>query len=98
MSTDQRFESIVFVERNTFNLDFPRPAFPHQWLEYEETAPNEIVARLREATIVICNKLQLREGTLSQLPRLKLIAVAATGVDNIDLAFCRARKIAVCNT
>jgi len=90
MSTDQRFESIVFVERDTFNIDFPRPAFPHQWLEYEETAPNEIVARLREATIVICNKLQLREGTLSQLPRLKLIAVAATGVDNIDLAFCRA--------
>jgi glycerate dehydrogenase len=98
MSADQRFESVVFVERDTFNIQFPRPSFPHQWLEYEETAPDEIVARLRDATIVICNKLQLREATLSQLPKLRLIAVAATGVDNIDLAFCRARKIAVCNT
>jgi glycerate dehydrogenase len=98
MSADQRFESIVFVERDTFNIKFPRPSFPHEWLEYEETAPSEIVARLHDATIVICNKLQLREATLSQLPKLRLIAVAATGVDNIDLAFCRARKIAVCNT
>ena len=39
-----------------------------------------------------------REVVLAQLPKLRLIAVAATGVDNIDLAFCRSRGIAVCNT
>lgn len=98
MSADQRFESIVFVERDTFNIEFPRATFPHHWQEYDETAPNEVVTRLASATIVICNKLQLRKETLSQLPRLKLIAVAATGVDNIDLSYCQARKIAVCNT
>src|SRR6201999_582130 len=48
--------------------------------------------------IVICNKLALRADTLSQLRKLKLIAVAATGTDNVDLDYCRAHNIAVCNT
>jgi glycerate dehydrogenase len=91
-------EIIVFLERNTFNVPFRRPAFAHEWSEFGETAPGEVVERLAPATIAICNKLPLRAETLSQLPKLKLIAVAATGVDNVDLAYCRGHNIAVCNT
>ena len=91
-------EQIVFLERNTFNVPFRKPAFEHQWFEFGETAPEEVVERLAQATIAICNKLQLRAETLSQLPQLRLIAVAATGVDNVDLAYCRSHNIAVCNT
>jgi glycerate dehydrogenase len=91
-------ESIVFLERNTFNVEFRRPEFAHEWIEYEETDPSEVVDRLRDATIVICNKLSLREDVLSQLPGLRLIAVAATGTDNVDLDYCRTHNIAVCNT
>jgi len=91
-------EIIVFLERNTFNVPFRRPAFAHEWSEFGETAPGEVVERLAPATIAICNKLPLRAETLSQLPKLKLIAVAATGVDNVDLAYCRSHDIAVCNT
>ncbi len=91
-------ERIVFLERNTFDADFRRPGFNHKWVEYGETERNQIVERLRDATIVIGNKLPLREPDLSQLPKLKLIAVAATGVDNIDLSYCKSRGIAVCNT
>ena len=91
-------EIIVFLERNTFNVPFRRPAFPHEWSEFGETAADEVVERLALATIAICNKLPLRAETLSQLPKLKLIAVAATGVDNVDLAYCRSHEIAVCNT
>jgi len=91
-------EIIVFLERNTFNVPFRRPAFAHEWSEFGETAPGEVVERLAPATIAICNKLPLRAETLSQLPKLKLIAVAATGVDNVDLAYCRSHNIAVCNT
>jgi glycerate dehydrogenase len=97
MATNRRIESIVFLERNTFTIDFRRPAFAHEWIEYGETAPEEIVPRLRDATIAICNKLPMREDVVAQLPKLRLIAVAATGVDNIDLAFCRSRGIGVCN-
>jgi glycerate dehydrogenase len=90
-------QRIVFLERNTFTIDFRRPNFDHEWIEYDETRPGQILPRLRDASIVIVNKLPLREPELSQLPELKLIAVAATGVDNIDLPFCRSRGIAVCN-
>jgi glycerate dehydrogenase len=91
-------EIIVFLERNTFNVPFRRPAFEHEWSEFGETAAGEVVERLAPATIAICNKLPLRAETLSQLPKLRLIAVAATGVDNVDLAYCRSHNIAVCNT
>jgi glycerate dehydrogenase len=91
-------EIIVFLERNTFKVPFRRPAFAHEWSEFGETPPAEVVERLAPATIAICNKLPLRAETLSQLPKLKLIAVAATGVDNVDLAYCRSHDIAVCNT
>ena len=90
-------ERIVFLERNTLTIDFRKPVFEHQWIEYGVTEPDEIIPRLREATIAIVNKLPLRECELSELPRLQLIAVAATGVDNVDLSYCRDHDIAVCN-
>ena len=89
---------IVFLERNTFNVEFRRPDFDHEWIEYGETDDGQVVDRLRDAAIVICNKLSLRGDVLSQLPKLKLIAVAATGTDNVDLDYCRTHNIAVCNT
>ena len=91
-------DSIVFLERNTFNVPFRKPAFDHEWIEFGETSPGEVVDRLDRATIAICNKVALRAEALSQLPDLRLIAVAATGVDNVDLEFCRSHNIAVCNT
>jgi len=90
-------ERIVFLERNTFKVEFPRPQFEHKWVDYAETAPDQIVERLQNATIAICNKLPLRASDLARLPLLKLIAVAATGVDNIDLDYCKQQGIAVCN-
>ena len=62
-------ESIVFLERNTFNIQFRRPSFEHEWVEYGETDENQLIERLRNATIAICNKVGLRENTLSQLPQ-----------------------------
>ena len=91
-------ERIVFLERNTLDAEFRKPRFDHEWIEFGETDRCQIVERLRDATIAICNKLPLREPELSLLPKLKLVAVAATGVDNIDLSYCKTRGIAVCNT
>jgi len=89
---------IVFLERNTFSVSFRKPSFEHEWIEFGETTLDQVVDRLAQATIAICNKLQLRGDALAQLPELRLIAVAATGVDNVDLAYCRSHNIAVCNT
>lgn len=90
-------ERIVFLERDTFKADFRRPGFAHEWTEYAAPSSDEVVARLEGATIVICNKVRLGEKELAQLPQLRFIAVAATGVDNIDLDYCRAHSIAVAN-
>lgn len=90
-------EHIVFLERSTFKVQFRRPNFDHEWIDYEETSTDQILERLQPATIAICNKLPLRADELSFLPQLRLIAVAATGVDNIDLDYCQQNEIAVCN-
>jgi glycerate dehydrogenase len=90
-------ERIVFLDRDALIADVRRPAFAHEWREYAETAPAEVVARLHDATIAIVNKVSLREQELAQLPQLKLIAVAATGVDIIELEAARRRGVAVSN-
>lgn len=90
-------ERIVFLDRSTLIADVRRPAFEHEWTEYAMTAPAEVVERLRDATIFITNKVPLREAELSQLHQLKFIAVAATGVDIIDLDYCRRRNLPVSN-
>jgi glycerate dehydrogenase len=56
-----------------------------------------VIDRLRDATVAIINKVPLREESLAQLPKLKLIAMAATGYDCIDVEACRRRGIAVAN-
>jgi len=50
-----------------------------------------------EAEILISNKYPLGAATLFQLPRLRLICVAATGTNNVDLKAAEARGVAVCN-
>jgi glycerate dehydrogenase len=90
-------EMVVFLERDTLRAELRRPAFAHRWTDYGSTRPEEILERLRGATVAVVNKLPLRADTLAQLPSLKLIAVAATGTDNVDLEFCRERGITVSN-
>ena len=90
-------ERIVFLERNTIQAEFRRPNFEHQWIEYPETVAAQVVERVRDATIIISNKLSLAGPQLSSAPKVKLIAIAATGSDCVDLNYCRARGISVCN-
>src|SRR5919107_2654355 len=89
--------TIVFLERDTLKADLRRPVFEHVWRDYGATRPEEVLERLEGAAVAVVNKLPLRADALARLPSLKLIAVAATGTDNIDLAFCRERRIEVRN-
>jgi glycerate dehydrogenase len=88
---------IVFLDRETLDANVRKPNFPHEYTEHAQTAPDQIVERLKGATICITNKVPLREATLKQLPDLKLIAVAATGTDVIDKAYTTANGIVVSN-
>lgn len=88
---------IVFLDRGTLPSSMRVPALPLQWLEHESTNPDQVVERLEYAEVAITNKVPLMAATLSRLPRIRLIAVAATGANNIDLEYCREHGIAVCN-
>ncbi len=90
-------DNIVFLDRDSLQAQVRRPAFAHGWTEHAATRPDEVVARLAGASIAITNKVPLRAADIAQLPDLKMVAIAATGTDNVDLAACRARGIVVSN-
>ncbi len=90
-------QRIVFLDRESIVAKLRPPAFPHQWIDYPQTASADIGERLQGATIAIVNKVLLNEPLLATLPALRMIAVAATGTNNIDLAACRQRGIVVSN-
>lgn len=88
---------IVFLDRDSLIADVRAPSFAHSWQDHAATTEQEVVERLRGATIAITNKVPLRASAIAQLPDLKMVAVAATGTDNVDLEACRARGIVVSN-
>lgn len=90
-------QRIVFLDRASLIADMRPPAFVHEWIDHEQTAPQDVAARIQDASIVVSNKVRLSGDLLARAPGLKMIAVAATGTDNVDLAYCRAHGIVVSN-
>jgi glycerate dehydrogenase len=90
-------QRVVFLDRASLKARVRMPARAEEYIEHEKTAADEVVARLADATVAIVNKVPLRADTLRQLPKLKMIAVAATGYDVIDVSYCREHGIAVAN-
>jgi glycerate dehydrogenase len=62
-----------------------------------ESNESKIAERIRDADAALLNKLELTRALLFGAPRLKLVALAATGTNNVDLIAARERGIAVCN-
>jgi glycerate dehydrogenase len=90
-------QHIRFLERGSIDANVRRPSFPHSWEEHGKVPPHEVVPLLKDATIAIVNKTPLPAASLRQLPSLRMIAVAATGTDNVDIAYCRDNGIVVSN-
>ena len=91
--------NIVILERNSVGDDIsmdPVRAFGNV-TEYTDTTPDTVAERVKDADIVIANKMPLNENTLKDAEKVKLICEFATGYDNIDTAYCKERGIAVCN-
>ena len=91
-------EKVVFLDRASLNASVRRPNFEHIWEEFDQTSgESQTLDRLRGATVALTNKVPIRKNVLEELPELKLIAVAATGYDVIDIDCCRAKGISVAN-
>ena len=91
--------NIVFLDAGTVGEDISLApiADSGSLTVYQSTAPSEISARIRDAEIVVINKVKLNPENLAGASRLRLICVAATGYDNVDLAYCRSRGIGLSN-
>lgn len=88
---------VVFLDRASLKATVRKPACATDYVEFEKTTVAEVPARLAGATVAIVNKVPMRADTLAQLPQLKMIAVAATGYDVIDVPYCKQHGIAVAN-
>ena len=64
---------------------------------YPDTQPHQVCERVQTADVVITNKVKITRETMAACPQLRLICVAATGTNNVDLAAANAQNIAVKN-
>ena len=96
---DRTIRRIVFLDRETLpeEIILKSFAFPNHLTVYQRTLPGEVAGRIADADIVITNKVPVSAQALQSAPQAKLIAVAATGTDIIDLEACRKRGITVSN-
>jgi glycerate dehydrogenase len=90
-------EHIVFLDRDSIQAHVRRPDFPHEWQDYPATLAIQVTERLQDASIAISNKVPITAENLAHLKTLKMIAVCATGTNNVDLDFCRAHGVTVTN-
>ena len=91
--------NIVFLDSTAIpkHIPIPRPSFPHNWVEYEYTSAEQTIERAKDADIIITSKVILSREVLQQLPKLKLIAITATGTNNVDLDAAKELCVAVKN-
>ncbi len=79
------------------DLDFKQLLDLGETTIYQNTSENEIENHIADSEVVIVNKIKLNKCNLKNANNLKLICVAATGYDNIDIEYCKSRGIAVSN-
>lgn len=87
-------ERVVFLDRAAFTAgDLPIPSFDHNWSEYPDTEPADLVPRLFWATTAITHACPIDAGAIVQLHKLARIVV--TGPAVVDADACEARGVAV---
>ena len=64
---------------------------------HQQTSTEQVAARITGFEVVFANKAVIDRAAIAANPQLRLIALTATGVDNVDIAAARESGIAVCN-
>lgn len=90
-------EHVVFLDDEGLapSTRLKRPNCEHSWEQYGYTHPRDVLAHLKDATIALTCSVPLREEHLRQLPKLKMISLALTGRDIVDVDYCQANGIEV---
>lgn len=90
---------IVFLDRNTIGFDIETAGFKAfgELEEHDSCSVSDSKKYIKNADVVIFNKTVMNEDMLKDASNVRLLCVTATGYDNVDLDYCRSRRIAVCN-
>jgi glycerate dehydrogenase len=90
---------IVFLDRSSLSpqTSLRGLTFAHTLQLFEKTSTADVADRISDADIVIVNKVKLDRSALERASKLKLVAIAATGTDNVDVDACRERNVVVSN-
>lgn len=100
MTTDTIMHGVFLdlrtVDRDDLDLTALRSAVT-RWTYHDWTAPSQVIDRLRDAVILVSNKVKLDANALRSAHKLKLVCIAATGTNNVDLDTCRELNITVSN-
>ncbi|WP_413794069.1 MULTISPECIES: 2-hydroxyacid dehydrogenase [unclassified Pseudomonas] len=84
------------LDLGDLDLDPLRSCFGELQL-FARTTPDQVIERLKGATVAITNKIVIDAQAMAASPELKLILISATGTNNVDLAAARSHGITVCN-
>ena len=91
----------VFLDRATFseNIELPAPTGIDDYITHDNTAQDDavIIERCKNADIIFVNKVKINAEVIAQLPKLKLIQLTATGMNNVDQEACIAHNVALNN-
>ena len=90
---------IIILDKKTLGADLDLTPLNKlgDVIEYETTSADETLRRIEDAEIVITNKVLITKKIMENSPQLKLIAIAATGMNNVDLETAKALNITVKN-
>lgn len=91
--------NIVFLDADTLGTDVSLSPISSlgNLITYPYTAPQEVIERIKECDVLIVNKVIIGKEQINAAPRLKLICVAATGTNNIDIPYANSKGISVKN-
>lgn len=89
---------IVILDKDTLGADIDLTPLERvgEVTAFGNTKPEQVRQRLMDADVAVLNKIKLNRENLADTA-VRLICVAATGYDNIDIDYCRATRIALCN-
>ena len=91
--------NIVVLERNSVGTDVSMDTIGKlgEMTVYPNTTAADVKEKIKDAEIIVANKVPLNEDTLKDAANVKLICEFATGYDNVDLEYCKSRGIKVAN-
>ena len=90
---------IVILDRATLGFDVDMSIFDSlgEVISYDITLENETISRVKDADIIITNKVLVTKEIMNEASNLKLICISATGTNNVDLEYAKQTKISVKN-